>query len=374
MRRFGVLPPPSRARSGCSGSSGAWCAGASARCCDRSPAPCRRRRSWQPRSDNSSGADMAHGAHAPVAVDGGARSSGQPQQRNRPPAPATPTEPVGPRARSPARPGARFPAVSTSVVLTRLDGESVARWLTAGRDALDAARDEIDELNVYPVPDGDTGTNLHLTLVAAVEALTESSLRGGDTETPTPRRLMSTLAHGALLGPAATPASSSPSCCAASSDGLDGVERAVDAGQLARALPPGPEPAYAAVADPVEGTMLTVARAAAEAAEEVAAGWRRRRRRRRGAGRRGHRGRRGRAGRAGPHPRPARGAAPGRRRRRRRARHLRAARRARRGRHRRRRPRRPRCGGTARRRARRAPGPAAGWTSRTRTRTGRRTR
>ncbi len=60
--------------------------------------------------------------------------------------------------------------MSTSVVLTRLDGESVARWLTAGRDALDAAKDEIDELNVYPVPDGDTGTNLHLTLVAAVEA------------------------------------------------------------------------------------------------------------------------------------------------------------------------------------------------------------
>ena len=76
--------------------------------------------------------------------------------------------------------------MSTRAVLSRLDGESVARWASAARDALAAARDEIDELNVYPVPDGDTGTNLHLTLAAAVEALAESSLRGGDTETPDP--------------------------------------------------------------------------------------------------------------------------------------------------------------------------------------------
>ena len=163
--------------------------------------------------------------------------------------------------------------MSTSVVLTRLDGESVARWLTAGRDALDAAKDEIDELNVYPVPDGDTGTNLHLTLVAAVEALTESSLRGGDTETPTPRRLMSTLAHGALMGARGNSGVILAQLLRGVSDGLEGVERSLDAGELARALSAGARAAYEAVADPVEGTMLTVAREAAEAAEEVAAGW-----------------------------------------------------------------------------------------------------
>ena len=163
--------------------------------------------------------------------------------------------------------------MSTSVVLTRLDGESVARWLTAGRDALDAAKDEIDELNVYPVPDGDTGTNLHLTLVSAVEALTESSLRGGDTETPTPRRLMSTLAHGALMGARGNSGVILAQLLRGVSDGLEGVERSLDAGQLARALSAGARAAYEAVADPVEGTMLTVAREAAEVAEEVAAGW-----------------------------------------------------------------------------------------------------
>ena len=163
--------------------------------------------------------------------------------------------------------------MSTSVVLTRLDGESVARWLTAGRDALDAAKVEIDELNVYPVPDGDTGTNLHLTLVSAVEALTESSLRGGDTETPTPRRLMSTLAHGALMGARGNSGVILAQLLRGVSDGLEGVERSLNAGQLARALSAGARAAYEAVADPVEGTMLTVAREAAEVAEEVAAGW-----------------------------------------------------------------------------------------------------
>ena len=114
----------------------------------------------------------------------------------------TPTERVGRRAPSPGRcAGARFPAVSTSVVLTRRR-RRVRRALADGGPGRPrrARGTEIDELNVFPVPDGDTGTNLYLTLVAAVRGLTESSLRGGDTETPTPRRLMSTLAHGALLG------------------------------------------------------------------------------------------------------------------------------------------------------------------------------
>src|ERR1700749_3552537 len=47
--------------------------------------------------------------------------------------------------------------------------------VTGARDGLEAAREEIDELNVSPVPDGDTGTNLHLTVAAAAEALTDRS-------------------------------------------------------------------------------------------------------------------------------------------------------------------------------------------------------
>jgi len=92
--------------------------------------------------------------------------------------------------------------------------------------SLEANRRRIDDLNVYPVPDGDTGTNLHLTLAAAVEALAESSLRGGDTETPTPQRLVSALAHGALMGARGNSGVILAQLLRGIADGLEGVEGA----------------------------------------------------------------------------------------------------------------------------------------------------
>jgi uncharacterized protein len=56
-------------------------------------------------------------------------------------------------------------------VLDALDAPAVRRWSVLAADAMDTHRAEIDELNVFPVPDGDTGTNLSLTLRAAAEAL-----------------------------------------------------------------------------------------------------------------------------------------------------------------------------------------------------------
>ncbi len=153
-----------------------------------------------------------------------------------------------------------------SATLTRLDGGSVARWASVARDALEAAREEIDELNVYPVPDGDTGTNLHLTVAAAVASLTGSTIGGEDTETPTPRRLMSALAHGALMGARGNSGVILSQLLRGMADGFDGVTGAVDAAALSRALGAGAAAAYEAVAHPVEGTMLTVARVAAERA------------------------------------------------------------------------------------------------------------
>jgi DAK2 domain fusion protein YloV len=153
-----------------------------------------------------------------------------------------------------------------TATLARLDGGSVARWATTARDALEAARDEIDELNVYPVPDGDTGTNLHLTLAAAVESLTDSSLRGDDIETPTPRRLMSALAHGALMGARGNSGVILSQLLRGMADAVEDVRGAVDAPALSQALTAGAKAAYDAVAHPVEGTMLTVARVAAERA------------------------------------------------------------------------------------------------------------
>ncbi|MCL6557159.1 MAG: hypothetical protein K6T56_12480 [Burkholderiales bacterium] len=60
-------------------------------------------------------------------------------------------------------------------MLDSLDAAAVRRWCAVGLDALRRHRAEIDELNVYPVPDGDTGTNMVLTLGAAWEALAAAS-------------------------------------------------------------------------------------------------------------------------------------------------------------------------------------------------------
>lgn len=156
----------------------------------------------------------------------------------------------------------------SALPLRVLDAVAVRRWAVLARDALRDAREEIDGLNVYPVPDGDTGTNLHLTAVGAVEALdaaqppTEGETRLGGT--------CAVLAYGALLAARGNSGVIVSSMLRGFADSVQAalVEEA-DAGVVARALSAGAKEAYAAVATPVEGTMLTVARAAAEAAERA---------------------------------------------------------------------------------------------------------
>jgi DAK2 domain fusion protein YloV len=143
--------------------------------------------------------------------------------------------------------------------LRELDGAAVLRWARVGRDALEAAREEIDELNVYPVPDGDTGTNLHLTVAAAVDALDDATPDG-------PRETCSALASGALLGARGNSGVILSQLLRGFADAVD--ENPVDAATLRKALAAAADAAYAAVAEPVEGTMLTVARAAAHAAAD----------------------------------------------------------------------------------------------------------
>jgi len=80
-------------------------------------------------------------------------------------------------------------------VLEVLDADAVRRWYRWGLAALEAARAEIDSLNVFPVADADTGTNLHLTLQAAVETSEDRTAAGADLgETAT------TMARLSLLG------------------------------------------------------------------------------------------------------------------------------------------------------------------------------
>ncbi|MFI1989401.1 DAK2 domain-containing protein [Actinoplanes sp. NPDC020271] len=150
-------------------------------------------------------------------------------------------------------------------MLETLDAAAVHRWCDGGLEALRAHQREIDELNVYPVPDGDTGTNLVLTLTAAQEAV-ESALHE---EPRTPLgRLMGRMARGALLGARGNSGVIVSQILRGMADSFASAV-AVRGGELARALRQATDAAYAAVARPVEGTVLSVVAAAAEAAGRI---------------------------------------------------------------------------------------------------------
>ncbi|WIM95497.1 DAK2 domain-containing protein [Actinoplanes oblitus] len=150
-------------------------------------------------------------------------------------------------------------------MLETLDAAAVHRWCDGGLEALRAHQREIDDLNVYPVPDGDTGTNLVLTLAAAQEAV-ESALHE---EPRTPLgRLMARMARGALLGARGNSGVIVSQILRGMADSFASAV-AVRGAELARALREATDAAYAAVARPVEGTVLSVVAAAAEGAGRI---------------------------------------------------------------------------------------------------------
>lgn len=143
------------------------------------------------------------------------------------------------------------------------DGQDLRRMLEAARDAISRHIDEVNALNVFPVPDGDSGTNLTLTLQAATKALE------GSEETHA-GQVAAKAARGALLGARGNSGVIFSQILRGISKGLEGVER-FDSAEFARALRSAREHAYKSVLEPVEGTILTVVREAAERAERVAA-------------------------------------------------------------------------------------------------------
>jgi len=143
--------------------------------------------------------------------------------------------------------------------LEAMDGDTVRRWCRLAADALTQARAAIDALNVFPVPDADTGTNMQLTLLSAADAAeaVAPGSKSGD--------VWQAAAQGALLG-----------ACGNSGVIVSQLLRGLaeicapaarcDGEVLARALAHAAAAARAAVRRPVEGTILTVADAAALAA------------------------------------------------------------------------------------------------------------
>ncbi|MGY1803570.1 DAK2 domain-containing protein [Blastococcus sp. SYSU D00922] len=139
-----------------------------------------------------------------------------------------------------------------------LDDTAVGQWYRTAVEALSESRGRLDDLNVFPVPDGDTGTNLLLTAQAAVAAL---DAEGSRTTEPA----WSVLARGAVLGARGNSGTILAQLLRGLADQLAGQPPA-DGPAFAAALQKAADAAYGAVADPEEGTFLTVARAGAQAA------------------------------------------------------------------------------------------------------------
>jgi DAK2 domain fusion protein YloV len=129
----------------------------------------------------------------------------------------------------------------------------------AAAEAIDQSRRRIDDLNVYPVPDGDTGTNLALTMRAVVEALEASD--ASDREA-----LARETTRAALMGARGNSGVILSQIVRGAAEAL-AEEAAIDGASVARVLRGAADAAYRAVREPVEGTMLTAIRELAEEAE-----------------------------------------------------------------------------------------------------------
>ncbi|WP_344349205.1 DAK2 domain-containing protein [Streptomyces nogalater] len=158
---------------------------------------------------------------------------------------------------------------------TFFDALAVRTWCSLALRALGGAREEIDAINVYPVADGDTGTNLYLTLESAATAV-EAVFAGYETGRAEPSLgdAARAMAHGALIGARGN----SGTILAQLLRGMAQVlAEAGETSPASRADGPGlglalrraADSARQAVARPVEGTVLTVASAAADAAERA---------------------------------------------------------------------------------------------------------
>lgn len=129
--------------------------------------------------------------------------------------------------------------------------------------ALRERKDEVNKLNVFPVPDGDTGTNMSLTMDTVVSEL---GALPADADLAAVRKAVT---HGSLMGARGNSGVITSQILRGLCEGLEGVET-LDAQALARAFARSVEVAFQAVRKPVEGTMLTVLRDAAGAAREAA--------------------------------------------------------------------------------------------------------
>jgi DAK2 domain fusion protein YloV len=144
-----------------------------------------------------------------------------------------------------------------------INGQDLREMFAAATSWLEKSSADIDALNVFPVPDGDTGTNMLLTMRSTVE---ESQMADDHSAS----RVAKAMAKGALVGARGNSGVILSQIFSGLSQALDGKD-AVTGKELADALAKASSVAYAGLSNPVEGTILTVIREASEAAQAHAA-------------------------------------------------------------------------------------------------------
>jgi len=146
--------------------------------------------------------------------------------------------------------------------ISRVDGVLFKRGLYGSRSWLMANRERVNQLNVFPVPDGDTGTNMLLTLESAIEEIANE-------DSSDLSLVSSRVAHGALMGARGNSGVILSQVLRGFSQGI-GDATSVDSEQLAKGFEEATSVAYRGVTKPTEGTILTVARKVSEAARAKA--------------------------------------------------------------------------------------------------------
>jgi dihydroxyacetone kinase-like predicted kinase len=149
------------------------------------------------------------------------------------------------------------------VVLDALGASELRQVIINFRDGLRSHQELINRLNVYPVPDGDTGTNMALTVESVIEEL--AGLDSPDLEST-----CKAISHGSLMGARGNSGVILSQLLRGISEGLAASADPPGARALSEALTIADRLAREAVMRPVEGTILTVARAAAEEARAAA--------------------------------------------------------------------------------------------------------
>jgi DAK2 domain fusion protein YloV len=149
--------------------------------------------------------------------------------------------------------------------LREIGGRQLMAGLSSALAWLQANQEVVNDLNVFPVPDGDTGSNMYLTLRSAVEDAAKATDPGSAAS------VMQAAAHGSLMGARGNSGVILSQVLRGFFQGLQGRPR-VDAAGVAAALGEASAVAYKAVMKPTEGTILTVVREAAAAARRAAEG------------------------------------------------------------------------------------------------------